>query len=756
MQQERCLAVQTEQYNPPRISETGQIYGSLTPTDVPPPPDALFSMIEQGAPNAVRDALARFQFDMSAVDSQGQTPLHLAIALGKIGIAIALLENPRSDMSVAIHAVNRDGHTPLTLAVERLAADIRNLQLIKVLIEMGGTPPVGRSVEGDTQKDDTYANALLLIATKGDVAAAHTWALKVGLPGFEKLFAGQHAALRRACEEGDIAKVKTLMDAGVDASFVLMRMLEQHSPLSPACGKAVRHLISAGVDLSSALSHAVAANSVEAVRTLLLLGATGEQALMRAAEAHGLQAMSLLVKSGVKAESTLVNQAKNGDVKAVRLLLGEASISDKLDKTQVLKALTASRCQDAVKLLIDEGVDVHDFLLQQLTLGVKDDAKLLIRAGANVSGLVRTLTMGAVDHPDEIEPLGTLIALGVDSAPTLYDMAKDDKKTEAKILIAARAPIDDALLYASAPERADLEITLAQAYQEVAQTSQQMARSGYADATLASKIIVAQDYIASPKGKEYQTIVQGMTKNAGGDRRNFSELLHALGKVDWALINKLVDADETAAGEALMLLTRLKCLPLARLLLDAGAEPHHAIVDATDSNNLDRLSFLIRAGCHESIVLANLLMRPTGNRLAQALIRRERLDVFKTLKYLAERGEPSRVKQFIPAITDGQNELIRAIAGNDSDLTRALIGAGVDTPKTLVSAISSAEIDVAKRLVSLGTNTAVALVEALVQKQDDVAQVLLSLGADLRDALGHATKMRDRAIMSRLVDLMRA
>lgn len=742
--------MQAEQYNPPRISETGQIYGSLTPIDVPPPPGALFSMIEQGSPNAVRNTVARFQFDMLAVNSQGQTPLHLAIALGKIGIAIALLENPLNDMRSAINAENRGGYTPLALAVEKLATDSRNLRLIKALIAMGGTISVGGEVAADT-----HANAVALLAAKGDVAAAHTWALKVDLLSFEKLFAGHHAALRRACEEGDTVKVKALMDAGVDASFVLMRLLEQHSPLSAASGRAVHHLISAGVDLSSALNHAVAANSAEAVRALLLLGPAGAQALMRAAEAHDLQAMSLLVKSGVKAESTLINQAKNGDVTVVRLLLGEASISDKLDKTQVLQALTASGCQDAVKLLIDEGVDVHDFLLQQLRLGNKDEAELLIRAGANVSGLLRALAMGAVDRPDEIESLGTLILLDVDPAPALYDLAKGHKKTEAKILIAARATIDDALLYAPVLERADLARTLAQVYKEVVQTGEQMARAGYVDATLASKIMVAQDYIASPEGKEYTRMIQGMTEKAGDDRRNFSALLHALENVDWALINTLVDADGTAASEALMLLTRLKCLPLARLLLGAGAESHHAIADAANSNNLDYLSFLIRAGCNESVVLANLLMRPTGIGLAQALIRRERLDVFKTLKYLAERGEASRLEQFIPAITDGQHELIRAAAENDRDLMNALIAAGVDTRKTLVSAISNAEIDAAKRLVALGTNIAVALAEALAQKHDDVAQVLLSLGADLGDALGHATKMRDRAVMSRLVDLMR-
>ncbi|GAB3123656.1 hypothetical protein GCM10027288_54410 [Bordetella tumbae] len=707
-------------------------------------------MIEQGSPNSVRNAVARFQFDMLAVDSQGQTPLHLAIALGKIGIAIALLENPLNDMRSAINAENRSGYTPLALAVEKLATDSRNLRLIKALIAMGGTISVGGEVA-----PDTHANAVALLAAKGDVAAAHTWALKVDLLSFEKLFAGHHAALRRACEEGDTVKVKALMDAGVDASFVLMRLLEQHSPLSAARVRAVRYLIAAGVDLSSALNHAVAANSAEAVRTLLLLGAPGEPALIRAAEAHDLQAMVLLVKSGVKAEGTLINQAKNGDVTAVRLMLGEASISDKLDKTQVLMALTAGGCQGAVRLLIDEGVYVYDFLLQQLRLGNKDEAKVLIRAGVNVSGLLRTLAMGAVDHPNEIESLGTLILLDVDSAPALYDMAKEQRKTAVKILIAARATIDDALLYAPVLERADLARTLAQAYKEVARTGEQMASVGDVDATLASKIIVAQDYIAGPIGKEYKTIIQAMTMHTGDDRRNVSALLYALEKVDWVLINKLVDADGTAASEVLMLLARLDCLPLARLLLDAGAEPYHVIVDAADNNNLERLSFLIRAGSNESTVLANLLMRPAGNGLAQALIQRERLDVFKTLKYLAARGEVSRLKQFIPAITDGQRELIRAAVENDRDLMGALIGAGVDIGKTVVLAISNAEIDAAKWLVSLGTNIAAALAQALAQKRDDVALVLLSWGADLSDALGHATRMRDRAVMARLVDLIR-
>ena len=739
-----------ENYHLPQISETGQICGDLAPLDTRTSRDALFKAIECADLGTVRGLIQRPDVDLSAVNSDGQTPIHAAIASGHRDVAMLILGHPHC----SINALDRQGYTPLMLAVERC-----EWRLAKALVDRDATINVD-SMESEKIKM-ANVHALVLMGAKGDLREAQRSALKIGLASFEALFAARHTALRNACERRDVINVTALMNDGVDASFVLMRLLDNPLSLSAVRGAAVRHLIASGVDLPAALAYAVAANSVSAVRAMLMLSRTqdiiGEMALMNAARELDMAGVSLLVASGVNINAVFVGLAEYQNEEAMKLMLRDPLINERLDVVMVLMDLAQDGNRHALKLLIDHGMSPVSALAELVRRGDQKAAKTLIRSGAEGVALLRSLAAGCADRPRQIDALRTLIRADADdAAQVLCEMAKDGKNlTAAKMLVMAGAEISEALACVAMIDHDALEDTLRTVRRDIMHTAQLMAGTGHNNVDLAVILTAAQDYVAGPKWNLYSMIVQMMLRDDDSHPSYDGDLLRALESVDWRAITELVERRPIAACDVLILLSRFEdCLPMARVLVSAGVSLQPATLDSVNNHDLGRLSFLLRAGCPESVLLSKMLEMDGGAPLAKELIQREHINVFKALDYLVMCGQQARLKHFIPAVTDGQQELIRALALDNMKLADALFKEQIDTRKVLVSAILTGEAAAAKRLALLGVDTAGALAQALAGKHDEVAQILLMWGADPSLALRDEAAVRDPEVAAQLVALV--
>jgi ankyrin repeat protein len=744
------------------------------------PREAIYSSVERGDVGATKYLIEQKKLDLSIVDNMGRNPLHMAIGRGIDDITLPLLAYSEHTAREALHDADLQGYTPLMIAVEK-----GNLPVVQRLIAMGASIREGQDANCDpdtlARKTKTLATAQLLLETKCNIAAAQFLALKRNVSDFEGLFADQHTALRSACARGDLGAARALVDSGVDASLVLMRMIDTQPSPDAARGRLVKPLILAGADLTQALTYAIAANREPTVRALLMFDAPGQEALRAAVERNDDAAVKLLMKCGVSGELALAQYAIDDNRKAVNFMLTQT-----LDTKKVFDGLAKGNYIKAITMLLARQLDPLPALMQLLDDGKSEAVKTMLRAGVNPSKLLEELAAGdvdpespalayigntpgiqqflevlgknwasatlmrSVDYVSKVKELALLIACGADPSKTLYGMLMGEKRnqTAAKLLICAGADPDATLKYAkSANARRMLNPLLAEATAHVRKIQSAVKLSDPEQKMKAVMAVIgAQDYFSDSRSELLSLLTfacASVAKNA-----KLVELAAALLKGDWPTIAALVAADQRASASMLFMMHGIGNDPVVRLLACAEADVEPLATHYLRAGNVPAVSDLRRTGFPWGPMIWAFLQSGC-NETGRAYLKHIDENLFSTFDGLHDSRVPEVATRFIPALTDGLAELIDAVKYEKPEVTNWLIEAGVSREKALVTALSKANTGVVKELIKLGADPSVALAEAVAGEHQDLAQILLSLGADPSRAYKHAEHMDDRANVQR-------
>ncbi|BAE50499.1 ankyrin repeat domain-containing protein [Paramagnetospirillum magneticum] len=251
------------------------------------------------ATNLVSAKLLRVQKLVTAIDTRGYTPLHLAARYGKAAMAIRFLA-----LGADIYARNRAGETPIYLAAEN-----GDLATVQALLDRHADP---------TQENKLFKYTPLMAAADRGKAKAFA-ALWQSMPWLWDL---RNRERRRAAgrllerltenKDADIADIHLLLDGY--SKFLEINDLAEAMKNAAKDGRSdiVRVLAASGAPLDhpkirSPLGTAVYGGHVETVRTLLELGAKvdfrstddgSRTPLMVAADKGRRELIDILLKAG--------------------------------------------------------------------------------------------------------------------------------------------------------------------------------------------------------------------------------------------------------------------------------------------------------------------------------------------------------------------------------------------------------------------------------------------------------------------------
>ena len=770
-----------------RVVNSGSTTAAYHESDVvhiSPSSNVLFKAIGEGDAETVTRLLKDPGLDLSKViNSRGQNPVHIAIELKQEGIAAQLVQFAIEHNSMAIHDTDREGYTPLMLAVE-----LGNIPLAQTLIAQQGSIATGLdthcSAERISEKHRTLSVTSLMIESLGNTAQAYQTAIKKGLRHFDEWIIGKNTPLRKACEARDIDAAQSLLSRlGVDAALVLARVMlmridfPHHAPRSliPAASiqdaNVVKTLISAQANLAAALNHVIEANQcgsapeasciLNAIE-LLCLNAPGTEALDAAIEKRDVKTIKLLEQAGVSLVRAVVARAKSGNVDSVHFMFSSDGVGLRKEVVglKALMKLAEEGDVPGVRLLADEGMDTISVLTIMLYQRKHDAVKTIVNARVDVGRLLTTL----VNDNDAAPMIKTLIDIDVDVTDLLIEKLGGPRKnlSHAKLLIAAGAPWTN-LVRASAPEQTDLRETLMSIANEVASLQRDVDkffnRDDPAHVQTVGRILDARRGATEPGWRDPTALFPAERALSEGPEhmRTMALLLivlAALKNADWPKIAQLVadnpsESDEVLI-EAMAIALKLDNLHFERLLMSAGAPRKVLIQAGIKARNIDLLLNLTEAGIDPYSILWHIAKAGAiglaKTFMEQATIRKKAfIDPFELFRNIAlKKGLPdvSAIDQnpydlnvFIPGLTDGAGDLVVAYEDQDTRLANALIKAGVNTNAALDIAIRGAHIEALQRILPL-TDRSRLLAQRLDEnlaatpEQSIVTQILLYLDTD--------------------------
>ncbi|CAM4134894.1 ankyrin repeat domain-containing protein [Bordetella muralis] len=702
-------------------------------------PDASLRLaVAQNDFDGVSYVLDHSEVDFSALDYYGQNPIHSAIDLGRDDNIVYLLIE-RSEGSNAIHELDRNGYTPLMLAVEQGKISLATFMIKDRQATYSEGNDATCHPDRLSRKQQTLGHTRLLVESGGDIAEAHRLALLRNIDSFEKSFIVQHNHLKNACRTGDIEAAKAIVAAGADPSFALMRTLSGSGlSVSPERATITRNLLAAGANPTVALKQALSTKiDYLTVRTLLMLGASSnvlKDFILERATAFDKIFLHNINKKDWS--NSLKNAALQGDKAAVQFWLQSGVVKP----DQTLISLAKDRRTDAIKLLLDEGVDAHSKLLELLSNGDTEAVRSLISAGANVPKLLREMI--AHQRPGlriGIEKLQTLIKAGADLSPLLLAATHGkDRLHVAKVLLAAGANADAAVALCSENKRAEVTKTLALAAQDVAAVSKMMRDTGFSDITLAENIFLAKEFIARGDRSEHREILTKMVDVLQADGRQAdADLLRAVMRVDWIEIKAGVAGNQLAGRVVLNLMLQIGDIPSSRLLLQAGANMTRAVEVANTGMDDDHkfnlhIAKLLHAADRQAHLVLEYLLDSNRAPFAKEAIKLSRINMADMFSHLWKTRKLAAIAKLNPLYTI---EAAYTSTKRSEDLASELRSAGFTKSQTFFEALDASDPGTAGILGAALDDKSVALARALSDAQTSIAETLLVLGADLNLAL---------------------
>ena len=379
---------------------------------------ALVNVIGKADIKAAR-ALVKYGVDMSAA-------LAYAMAANQKGAAQVLIMMG-AEVSVALMYALKSGQAKAADALVDTGADY-----VDALVQATGRGDLRVAVLC-MQKGANQAAALRIAAVNSQPSAARV--LVVGGADIRLALSGT------AAHDG-LTAVTTMLAAGVDMPLLLLHAAVSGWP------DAVRALITRGADLSVALAYAIDDGSQAAIRALLLLGADGTTALISAIDNGKYKEAQSLLQAGLDPLVVVKQAVERGLLNVVQWLVNETA-----DVSAVMRKLAQSGDIRAIKLWSDAGGDTYmvELLLELAKAGnvpaikslidagqnsvialtdtvIKKDlrtAAMLIAAGADISGVLRSTPKRRLDERKAFIEAAkremTVLSLGMATAPTARD-----------------------------------------------------------------------------------------------------------------------------------------------------------------------------------------------------------------------------------------------------------------------------------------------------------------------------------------------
>ncbi|CAM4338174.1 hypothetical protein BOTU111921_24225 [Bordetella tumbae] len=327
------------------------------------PKDEVFHAVRRGDVDGLSYLLDQCQVDLTAIDDDGETALHLAISIGRDGIAKLLLEKC-GDAPLILNALDREGYTPLMRASAMAKVD-----LMQALVKKGGETNISAKVLwesfGMPMLHPDIAAPQILIEAEGELSKAFVIAL-----------------IR--C---NILAAELYFYAGASTSFALEQLVNRHDvgPLQLL----LVHQWASKSEVVTALGNALQSANTRAAKVLIPAAAVDVLDLWVTCARHGeLEKVKTLLSAvkgfqcrAVRALLEMKNLAEAEKVAALRVLIRGGAM---LTATGVIERAVFRGDSDAdVRSLINAGASTIDLLMKLGRHGDRGTAQRLIGYGAN-------------------------------------------------------------------------------------------------------------------------------------------------------------------------------------------------------------------------------------------------------------------------------------------------------------------------------------------------------------------------------------
>ncbi|MVW80861.1 ankyrin repeat domain-containing protein [Bordetella sp. 02P26C-1] len=702
------------------------------------PTEALFGAIEKADAAEVYHLIHHLSPDLSALNDQGQNPLHLALKLRRDDIAFHLISHCGKMNHPALNEFDREGYTALMLAVEN-----GHMPLVKMLIEKGATIHAGHDVNCSpqrlAQKNKTYTKASLLIESSGNIYTADALAKRRNIPGVTSQIIGLQAELYDACADLDIKTLYRLISEGLEPSQGLQALLFNHkAALSFAGANAVKVLVASGADLAVVWAHAIRTENVNMVRHLMSLDGKGaDESLIRALKVGDTRALRVLLQV-VNPSGALHHLAHTRQAQLLRLLLAQPGVSDL--STQALLMAVSSKDLGTARFLVAHGVPTQEAVMTSLRRGDSAVVKFLLDAGAETHSIICTLASGQ-PRAHGLAQLELLIGAGADPSQALYEMSKHEKNEHAvKLLLAAaigsgrHIPAQDAERVGRVFDSASAAVAEASQFAHAASILNN--NTDVDCAALLESYLFARDPRYTKSRAMSLDCEAAFAAQQGHD--NAARLLRAIQADDWSVTRNYAMASAKNFGIAMSLQTALyQAITLrdhwrTRMLVALGANDAQAISVAISNNDVEALGFLLASGSSPATV-ARVCFRQSRPDLVNTLVDKNHLvpyDLYRSQFSDAQFKDKELVKNLANTLTTGGRELLAAISERNSPLARNLVYAGVDPHEALCTAVIESKYEAIIPLRELGADPSKSLIFALAAGQPTIAIHLIATGAD--------------------------
>ena len=328
--------------------------------------------------------------DREANDNRGWTPLHFAAYNGHEDVEALLLAKGAN-----IEANDNLGKTPIHTAAPLKRATKAPLSDTKAAIQQAfeqieqGDRTIQELNEALTKKEEiiqTLTNEQAALRRAGEERDKNIQALKEELANVQNMRYNAQTALQSAARQGDIAKLKELLNKpGIDvdtlntigktplhyakdAATVQLLLAHgatvhaldnnEHTPLYEAAlaGRhdAVLALLKAGANAQEALQRAAKDGYTRALQALLNAGADARGVLYEAVQHKQIIAVQTLLKAGVNAQAILQRAAREEDVILLKVFINAGNAVEEKEGQPPWPAYAKAALE-----LIEKKVDIN-------------------------------------------------------------------------------------------------------------------------------------------------------------------------------------------------------------------------------------------------------------------------------------------------------------------------------------------------------------------------------------------------------------
>ncbi|WP_415820568.1 ankyrin repeat domain-containing protein [Bordetella tumbae] len=394
------------------------------------PNDDFFSAVTKGSNEEVAGMFARGRVDLAAInDAHGQTPLHMAIAMGHNEIAKTILAHCGDNPQV-LDAPDRQGYTPLMRA-----AALKNVDLMQALVKAGASQPNSQKVKDNLSSTEKQAIKMsaVLIEAKGDLNAALEIAVKEGMNGIAELFADNGAdpasLLQRVAEQASTGDKhdRVLASRTTNAVLLLRNILRQDKFSSEGAFEAV-------------LDNLVRSGDVRALSTVLMENDDATSLFKHYAQSNELKEATSLFKAGAIADDALWDLAEDATLTASekKMSLGVLITAEKNVKAEADGAGHVTPSHSAARIAGLADTAMERAVSEMYEQGKQDEAKLLVKAGAPAVALLMHLC-----QKGDMRAAKSLINLGADFITTMNLLMEQRRQSDADVLAVALSAARD-------------------------------------------------------------------------------------------------------------------------------------------------------------------------------------------------------------------------------------------------------------------------------------------------------------------------